>query len=123
MQPLFVLPWGVRVEIQFVDRTKKLTQKDRESATRRLIFTLARYEPEIRRVKVITEDIGGPHGDVSQCVLTLRLRNHDVIEACHDGANFGESFALSANRMRRSVARKLELRHTVAGAGLRTMMR
>jgi hypothetical protein len=99
------------MEIRFVDRSKQLTEANRERGERSLLFAVSRYGDEIQQITVYAEDVNGPRGGVDKrCVVRAKLRRGGSVEVRQDGTDFGQCLGLASSRLGRSVRRKLDVR-------------
>lgn len=84
---------------------------------RRLRFALGRFSPRIQRVAVFLADQNGPKGGVDiRCRLVARLLRLGVVTVEDRDTELTVLIDRAADRLARTVQRKLERRRTTGGS-------
>jgi putative sigma-54 modulation protein len=87
----------------------RLHEAERDSAARRIVFALGRFEDRISLVTVSLADLNGPRGGIDkQCRLAVRLAHAGRITVEETQANVLAAVALAADRAGRAVGRELQ---------------
>lgn len=82
---------------------------------RRLMFALGRFSPRIQRVDVYLADLNGPKGgEDKRCRLVARLLRSGVVTVEDRDAELTVVIDRAAERLARTVQRKLERRQTAS---------
>jgi ribosomal subunit interface protein len=99
----------------------KLDEALREHIERRVYFALSRFSPRIARVSVTVEDVNGPRGGIDKrCRILVKLDRMEELKVETTDAEIYDAVAATADRVGRSVQRKLDRRRTVRRSGRRS---
>lgn len=98
----------------------KLDDSMKEHIERRIDFALGRFAARVARVSVTIEDAGGPGGGIKKrCCILVKLDRMEEIVVEGTNAEFYDAVALAADRVGRSVQRRLDRRRTIRRSGRR----
>ena len=83
----------------------------REHIERRVYFALSRFSPRISRISVTVEDVNGPRGGIDKrCCIVVKLDRVEELQVEITDADVYDAVAAAADRVGRSVQRKLDRR-------------
>lgn len=103
------------------NRKMDLAESGRDRIERSLRFALGRFAPRIRRVAVGLVDLNGPRGGVDKrCRVKVTLEPSGSVFVEEDGSDLLAVIDRAAERVGRSVERKLERHRELGGRALRT---
>jgi putative sigma-54 modulation protein len=102
-------------------KNMKLNDTMKERIEQRIYFALSRFSPRISRVSVTVEDINGPRGGIDKrCRILVKLDRMEELQVEITDADIDDAVAAAADRMGRSVQRKLDRGRTVRRSGQRS---
>jgi len=102
------------MKLSISGKNMKLDDAMKEHIERRVYFALSRFSPRVARVTVTVEDVNGPRGGIDKrCRILVKLDRMEELKVESTDSGIYAAVDTAADRMGRSVQRKIERRRTL----------
>lgn len=106
------------MKLSISGKNMKINDALKEHIEQRIYFALSRFSPRVARVSVTVEDVNGPRGGIDKrCRILVKLDRMEDVAIETTDAEIYDAVSAAADRVGRSVQRKLDRGRTVRRSG------